>query len=523
MPAADPAFCSKGDIPLDNVFPLSIPISTLDRKHHEYESCAQTWRDAYLLYAGGAEMEQEAARFLPAKPAEDARIYAARLAQFVYENNFGTGIGYYESFVFRDDPLVSISPELVSEQQTFYSDFQSNADGSGRSFVDVFRALFRDLLLYRTAFALLDLPPRDGTLGPQTLEEERTSGRVRPRLFSVAPTQVINWGIEDGRLSWAVVHSAQYSNHLLGTTDSKLLRRWTIYTATDFATYEEAPVVAGSAQSASLVHSGRHALAKYNIVPLQRIDIPAGWWIGNRAQPTAKAHIRLSNVHDFSLFMGALAVPVVITDADVNSLTHSETGFVKLPSDSKYEFAEPRGVAWQHLADRVQTLRHEIFRSMYLISQARDTSATAAAQSGVSKEQDAAPSCDFANGLGDVLRAAQQETLRRVALIRAATGFPGDAKLRFTVSGYVFEEGVAESEVATAQALLDAGVPSETFRKSVYKRLVASGMRDVIPAERDKALAEIDAAPSEAEQRASRSADISAKFLASLRNNSSHE
>jgi hypothetical protein len=128
---------------------------------------------------------------------------------------------------------------------------------------------------------------------------------------------------------------------------------------------------------------------------------------------------------------------------------------------------------------------------MYLTAQARSTQATAAAQSGLSKQQDMAPSNEVLDGFGGVWREHFEAIVKDVLLLRS------QADTEIDVQGLTFEDDqLGESQAA--MAVLDLGVPSETFRKAVYKR-VARCYLQTDPETQATIDKEIDSAPDQAQ------------------------
>lgn len=502
----------------------------IDAKQPEWAARQDLWFNAYVLYEGGQLICENRERFLKQRPREDNTVYRYRLDHFCYENNLGTGLGWHEAEMFRNPPAITskvagangepTDAKLTPEQDDFYARFQKDCDRHGTGLVDKYRQVFRDLLLYQHSWVLTDMPAQDAQAPVQSLADQKSKRLLDPHISVVSPCDVINWDCDEyGNVVWAVIYSKTQQRSFIGTPVT--VERWYYYDRQTYRVYEaqtegdaDAAVLDADKQPVKLVRAGYHPLAKENRVPLQRICVPAGWWLANRTYLACMEHLNLSNALKWSLFMAAMAVPVVFTDDDVTGLTQSEAGFLKFSAESKYQFAEPQGNCWDAMAKRVEVLKEEIYRSLYLIAQSRSNKATAAAQSGVSKEQDMKPSHDVLNGLGDILRNAMQATLQNVAAARAliVPGMESDNRLLFDVQGFQFDESISTDDVDKLTGLHGLAVPSATFEKELDKQIVQRALPDMNPETKEAIFAEIDAAPTR-EQKAAAEKEAEAQRM----------
>ena len=496
---------------------LTLSRKQVDARHPNWQQNKEMWGNVALLYEGGDAVKRAAAQFLDKRPAEDSSVYSHRLKQFCYENNLGTGLGWHEAKMFESEPTISIKAKgkdgqptdakLSPDQDAFYNQrCLKDCDRHGCSLVDMYREVFTNLLLYGHSYVMVDLPARDPDKPVSTLQDEKAQHLLDPYVCVLSPLDVINWECDSHRnLNWAVVYSKTEEREFAKPVT--VVERWYLYTRQQYRVYEIRTVQAenstpasSDAGTAELVRAGYHPMAALNRVPLQKIEVPPGWWMANRAYLPVLKHINVTNALHWSLFMAALAVPVVITEDDIGSIMQTEHGFIKLGIGSDYKFAEPSGRCWEALAQEAETLKQEIFREMYLVAQARDTSATPAAQSGVSKQQDMQPSKEVLNGMGDILRAAIQGTLDAVAAARNVALSDVDANLTFDVRGFQFKESASKDEVSAVQQVLNLDIPSPTFEKEVHKYAVASVIPDMNPDTRKVIFDEIDAAPAREER-----------------------
>lgn len=488
----------------------SVDYKTIDAKHPAWEELKETYFNISVMYEGGSLIRKHAERFLLKRPKEDPTVYAHRVQLMTYENNLGTGLGWWQAEMFSAEPKIDLRPtdangkptegtSLPADANAFYMQrFLPNCDRNGSSFLNTARDIFKNLLLYRQAFVLIDNPTTDTTY--ETLYDQQKAGALDPYLCVYSPAQIINWDVDDnGNFNWLVIYQRTTRTEFM--KDPRVVERWSYYDRTQYRVYEceeEQQTAASTSptgkRQVSLVNTGYHALYKQKRVPFEKIELPEGWWLSNRAYLPALEHLDTANVLRWSLRMAGLAVPVVFTDDDIASLTVAEYAYIKLPLAAKYEWTEPEGRSWQHLASRIVVLTEEIWRAMYLVGQARTTNATASQQSGVSKQQDMAPSHDVLDGMGAILRVGLQNILKLVGAAR------GDENISPDVTGFTFEDKLSAAELDVIETVTTLGVPSRTFEKAIDKltvRTVLKGANDDIL---DTIFKEIDAGPTRAEQ-----------------------
>lgn len=466
----------------------SVPVALLDRKHREYQANFETWSDIELLYGGGTAIRQSAVRFLKPRPSEPPDLFQSRLERFTYTNVIGTCVGWYGSKLFREDPTISLRDaegnERSPEPGSYYSQFQRDSDRAGTSFVDYFRKTFLDLVLYRQAWLLVDLPRLKGA---RTRQEELAAGVDRPYLVRYAPQEVINWQTDEaGNLEWAVVAIRREQGGFLEL--EQRIDRWYYFDKEGYRLYERVfDPSKGSAASgvAMLVDEGPHALTGYHRVPLRRIEIPEGMWLANRAYLPALDHLNAENQLAWALMIANLAMPIIFSGKDVKP-TYSEVGFLQLDPGDQFQWSEHPGNSFVRQAERIASVREEIYRSLYLLSQGRDSGASATVQSALSKQIDLRPAYDLLDGFGDVLRPAMEKVLRDVSDAR------GDVGLHWNVRGFQFEQRLTLDEVQILQRVLEMGIASPTLRRELHKRTAQAALPDAPPELRGSINREID-------------------------------
>ena len=483
-------------------FEQTVPVAVIDQTHAEWVELNQPWSRMQALYEGGHILWRQSEQFLTRRPKELSDIYSARVERFSYHNHVGTAVDYYPAAMFEVPPSVeprASAPEGSAKSvDPFYPNFMGNCDGNSTPLVECFRDILTKLLVFSRAYILIDRPTALGNI--VTLADERKAG-LEPHLRVYSPESVINWAATpQGELDWVIIKLREAETQAL-VAGAKVFDRWFVFDRISFAKYEreipkeELESVATKPDkdaTAELVDSGEHTLSHVNKVPVQRVTIPKGLWLMNRAFLPAMDHLNTDNVLSWALQMSALAMPIIMSDSDITPKL-SEAGYLHLPSDATYAWTEPEGKSIKHLADREASLVENIYRAFYLIAQARSNNSTPTAQSGLSKQQDMVPSKKILGMFGDVMRALIQTTMDRVSLARKDT-------IKWDVRGLDFPESTSTEEIGAVSDAMAISVPSQAFERELDKKLVDIVFPDINPDVRQKIQAEIDTAPSREER-----------------------
>lgn len=459
---------------------------SLDRKHRDWLRHSRYWYDVDLLYRGGAAIRDEAARFLVSRPVEPAEVYAQRCARFVYQNILQTAVGWYLSALFEPGPQFSIKGQV--QTKTKLEAFIADADRAGKPLVGMAKEWFERMVLDGCVYVLLDLPP---AAAAGSLAEQDAAGALDAFAVTYSAQQVTNWGADArGNLDWVLISTEAHSSTL--GTGERCIDRWYHFDRTDYTIYEsdrEAKDSKGQ-REVRVVGSGKHAMADQRRVPVRRIAVPDSLWLAYRVYLGIIDHLNEENGLGWKLLLSNLAVPV-ITGGYEQPPKLSETAYIHLEKGCTFGWSEPGGGTIEVSAARLQSIREEIYRQMYLQAQARDASATAQAQSGISKQADMMPAVDVLNQFGGIFRAELAGVLRDVAAIR------GDKNVEIDVHGLVAEESEPLEEI---QAAMEMEIPSPTFKRHLQKRAARKLARGADLYTLAKIDAEIDAAPSDADR-----------------------
>lgn len=492
-----------GDDPTPNALASNQPIKLLNQRHPSYEANHDAWIDLSILYEGGVVMKKHAQRLLKMRPREDTDVFAARVERFTYQNILGTALGWYISSMFEETPQFFFNNKsgdrIDSKDKVgkFYTDFIGNCNGSGMLFNDFFKRVLSSMLIYGSAWVLTDLKAlAEGEAEPKTLEEELSRGLLDPHLVAYSPLDVINWECDaEGCIEWVVVKVSKQEQGFL--QKPYILDTWYYYDRENYYVYKDRrEITAAAAMSglenrmAEFVSTGKHALFHKKRVPIRRINLSENLWLANRAYLILIDHLNQDNTLAWALFMSNLAIPVIIGDIDTTNMTQSESGYLQFPAGTTYQWSEPDGKSFQHAAQRLDSLREEAFRCMYLQSQGRSMHATPAMQSGRSKQLEMAPAIDMKTGMGGDLRSAMQNVLTDVVDARRDS-----ESVVPDVRGFIFEDDMTTEEVFAVTSLLSLRIPSKTFEKCIYKKVAHAWMPDANREQQEKIDKEIDEGP----------------------------
>jgi hypothetical protein len=156
------------------------------------------------------------------------------------------------------------------------------------------------------------------------------------------------------------------------------------------------------------------------------------------------------------------------------------------PND-RFGWAEPEGRVYTLAAENLNTLKNEIYRVCYLLSQAGSAEAGGLPQSGLSKQMDFSITQEILRAYGDVVKSAMRQILQFIA------GARSDA-LVVDVSGLdEFDIGDFGLDLENAKNLLALGIGSKTLKEQVYKNLAFQYLSDSRQEVKNRISEEIDA------------------------------
>lgn len=475
-------------------FPGSVKVADLDKRHGTYARYVRIWDELSWMYQSGDAIQQHAGELLAKRIKEPEAMFRCRVEAVSDTSIIGQGIGWYEGAMFKDAPqirrIVNGDVQTDGPAQERFTEFIENCDRGGSSYEQVWRQVLVDAILYGRAYVLQDLPKRDETI--QTRADELQ--KMRPFLVRYDPRSVINWGEDgNGNLLWVVIRfSSDEEQPDVFPPKRQRADNWLYYDRTNFAHYRrfQDDGQEKTVADATLVDAGEHALAGEGIVPLYRVQLSDGHWLGHRCYLSAKKHFNLSNALDWGLFNTAIAILVIYGELEQN--TASELAYLQLRPGSTASYLEQSGASFAALQSRIEELKSDVFRQMYLLAQARSTSATPAAQSGISKEADMTSSYEVAQAIGQTLLAGMRAVLSNIMKLM------GDSA-EIEITAFDFEDSDVSLELETISDIRSMGIPSETLDRELSKRAVRKGLPDLDKRVIEQIEQEIEASPTKQE------------------------
>jgi hypothetical protein len=403
----------------------SLPIETLERQHPEYAANLELWQRCHDFYCGGEQFRRRAHNYLVKRQKEPAEVYFERLSRVFYENYIGSIIDWYAATLFRTEPQILFrgaqagSAVAPAAPANFYHELLEDCDRAGTDFVEFFRRVFIDALVYRDCFVLVDFPRIEASAG--TRAEEDALGKSRAYLVRYTPLDVINWRADAaGNFEWVVIKTSERFQPSMEQPAEVWRDTWTYFDRSEYRVYalDREPnkrVKPGAA--VPLAASGRHALAPANRVPLITLRLSDGLWLSNKAALLQQEHFNKANALSWALHMGLFAMPVVYSDREWHQIV-GESYYIQLSPEDRFGWTEPEGKVYRIAQDNLDQLKDEIYRICYLIVQAGGNEARNLGQSGISKERDYAVTQEVLRAYGDIVKGAIKDVLRAVIAAR---------------------------------------------------------------------------------------------------------
>jgi hypothetical protein len=492
-------------------FSSSLDVKKLDNHHPEYKLFSKTWRDLGLLYAGGDLLKDKAPDFLARRPKEPPDIWASRQDVFDYTNLIGNICGWYTAAAFSKPiefmfKLANAANEeaamkLPADAQAFIDDWQADCNGAGVDLPTFWQRVFEQVLIYKHSYVLIDLP-EPGSAVYASKMEQRIAGALDPVLINYDPTCIKNWGTDDyGNLQWCVLKVTTFESKPL--MPNMVRDCWYIYEPTQvwaFANEYEADITTGRQSDAKATkvegYPRPHALTSVGRVPIRKVCVPDGLWLGNRIILKLRKHLNMENALDWQLINSCMAQLAVFGDYDENPQI-SEVAWHHFPKGTDARWLEPEGKASTITSERLAKIEENIYKSCYLMDQARTNKSTPSAQSGISKQMDKTPSRDALQSYMGILGPEAQRVIDDVLIVRQF----GD-QITADVRMPQFVDRDSTDTLEEVQILQSMNIQSDSFDKELQKQAIRVALPEGNPALIELIEKEIEAAPTKSEMAA---------------------
>jgi hypothetical protein len=431
------------------------------------------WKKYRDLYTGGEQLRERGSEYLARRHKEPNEIYAERLSRVFYENHIGSIVDWYAATLMHRAPNVTFDGGAAAAKQ-FYTELANNCDLKGTSVSEFFRQRFIEMLVCGSSYIVADFPRSEGVAA--TRAEEDASGRSRAYLISYGPDEVINWNYDQtGDLEWIVIRTSCFQQSKVTDTKWERDTRWIYYDRDTFRIYCKHD-------------EGRHGFAGLRRVPVFQMKVSDGLWLMNKSALLQLEHFNKSNALSWALTMGLFATPVIYSDREWNQIL-GESYYIQLGPQDKFGWNEPEGKVYQIAADNLVSLKNEIYRVCYLLSQA-GAAAGGTQQSALSKQMDFSTTEEVLRAYGDTVKDFMKQVLWAIAEAR-------QDGIAIDVTGMdEFDIDEFSGELDDAKKLLELGIGSPTLVKQVFKKLALKYLSDARQEIKNQVSDEIDRMPS---------------------------
>lgn len=444
-------------------------------EHPRYTARKAMWSVYRDLYEGGERFRANATQYLVPRHKEPAQVYHERLERAYYENYIGSIIDWFAATLFRREPMLSFSGG-DGPGRRFFCEFTEDCDRRQSNLSDFFRRRLVDALVAGGSYILVDFPRAERP--PANRAEEDAWGVSRAYLVPYSAEELINWSEdEDGAYEWVVLRTTRLRQEEKGPVTEVW---WRYFDRENYKVFRG--VQRGGRVTPEPAGEGRHALAELGRVPLFSLDLTDGLWLMNRAAQLQLEHFNKSNALGWALTMGLFAMPVIYSRREFRQMI-GESYYIQLEPEDKFGWTEPEGHVYQIAVDNLTRLKDEIYRVCYLMPQARNSDAPA---SGLSKQRDFTTTQEVLRAYGDLVKDTMKRVLRSIAAARRDD-------LVVDVSGLdEFDIGDFTTELEDARKLLALGIPSDTLKKEIFKKLVHKYLCDARQEIKDRVSEEIE-------------------------------
>jgi hypothetical protein len=277
---------------------------------------------------------------------------------------------------------------------------------------------------------LLDAPADDGSPIPLNKAESDAAKSGRVYAYQVSPRQVIDWKLakRGGSLEWAIINTTEQERETPEDVRDKVRETFTIWRMEgDFARWDRYEVTYDpkdkpkAEDTVPCVAGGR---TTFKCLPLIRLELPKGLWVGNAIGAPQLEHWRRRSALIGSQNRSLVAIPVVYRGPEIGKVGGEQPSdtqenpnrgrdpvgeferkdHVELGSDDRLEFAEPAGHAAALVNKELDELKDEIFRVVQMMAASVRPSAGALGRSAQSKQQDGKATALVLRALGHLVR-----------------------------------------------------------------------------------------------------------------------
>jgi hypothetical protein len=483
----------------DDDAPVSaLTYGTLSQTSDEYDG--QLLAELEALYKGGYAVTRQAKSFLPVLVGESDARYAERCKASSYQPYFGQIVDQFVSDLFGQ-PL-SIKPAAdakdkntpgVFPDEDFYSAFEKDADMRGKSFVDVVEDAMRTALKKRVALVQIDAPKDSpGAPPPVSRADEDSRGSTRVYAFELPVDQLIDWECDDrGRFIWCILRKVECKRESPAASRDLIHETFTVWTVLDWSKstwvrYGIRYPKDKPPKDDQIVPTEDAGVTSFARIPIIRLEMPDGLWVGNKIGPQAKEHFQRRSALVSAEYRSLVAIPYVKKGSEIGApgeampavaqtnpkranhpvASFNSRGWLEMGSDDEVGFAEPAGGCYELVDKQLDGLKDAMFSVNHQMAASIRPTSSALGRSGLSKQKDQ-------DSTGRVLRALGHKARMFAVEIYDTISDGRGEDVHWAPHGLDGYDSESREEILEEAISLDqVQIPSPTFRK-IHKRMVA--------------------------------------------------
>ncbi len=373
-------------------FPQAVPVKMLMPTHPDYDPALLT--EIGDFYAGGARMDARKHLYLkPRSSDSNAGYQRSRLLSTIYNNYLGPQLDAIAAEIVGDEPCFDVS-DASDDRAAFWTALNTDCDGRGNDCTVVIQNIILDLLKFRRAYLLVEMPALDGFPG-ETLAAAKGRGRLDGNFVNIPGETVDRWQETNGRLDWIRAHTIDLEYP--SPVSALCLERhtWTYYCADSIYSY-----TAMRPQPTSVFLSAewpKDAVASLVVKPnifgvCPVVACTANFSLADRLLPTARGLFNLESARAFTLETSALGLPILLTEkTDIAQLMLNELSVLTPGIGGDFKFATPSGDLFTALKVACDDLRGNFDKIVSNLAQHSASLIQNPVQSAKAKALDQAP------------------------------------------------------------------------------------------------------------------------------------
>lgn len=464
--------------------------------HKEYKpDCLQKHQD---FYDGGESFEANKKHYLNTRMYEKMggagaeNLRESRLASAAYTPHVAGLINFMVSATMQSKPGILVdtsaeekdekAPKVPEDKIDYYHGLNTNADGKGQDFEALIRSRLVQCMIHRRSYFAVRFPKPSADVELTDLAQQREEGVLNAQIFGKDAKDVDDWEYKDGVLQWVRTHCVEFTRSTrFGPIDTEK-HTWAFITDRDIQEYtasrslEDAKKYGPNKWEDGVVATPLppepHSLG---VVPVIPIDLEPGLHLMNALFPMAKSLFNREASEDFALDTSAFAIPILTTDAPIDSVIASEIAVMKLPTGSKFEWGTPPTGHFEALAKNAEQKRENLFLAVQAMSIQAATKDSSGRASGVAKSHDLSMIATLLSAFASAVRDAMEKTL---SIIKKARN---EENIKLTLTGLdEFDVAALESLLKQVQEFCKLPASSTAKRHALEK--VALGMCHDAPA-----------------------------------------